>query len=46
MTRGEVYYITNHKLENSCMKQPDRPAVIVSNDMLNTLTVLAKGEKA
>lgn len=42
MTRGEVYYIKNPKLENGCAKLPDRPAVIVSNDMLNALNSFVK----
>lgn len=37
MTRGEVYFIKNPKLDNGCAQRPDRPAVIVSNDMLNAL---------
>lgn len=35
MTRGEIYYIKNNKLEDGCKPCPDRPAVIVSNDMIN-----------
>lgn len=42
MTRGEVYYIKSHKLENGCAQTPDRPAVIVSNDMLNALSSFVK----
>ena len=38
MTRGEIYYIKNNKLEDGCMPCPDRPAVIVSNDMLNEVS--------
>ena len=35
MNRGDIYFIKNTKLENGCAQMPDRPAVIVSNDMLN-----------
>ena len=37
MTRGDVYFIKNPKLDNGCAQRPDRHAVIVSNDMLNAL---------
>lgn len=33
--RGDIYFIENTKLINGNQKAPDRPAVIVSNDMLN-----------
>ncbi len=42
MTRGEVYYIKNLKLENGCMQKPDCPAVIVSSDMLNAICTNVK----
>ena len=35
MTRGEIYFIKNNKQEGGNKPCPDRPAVIVSNDMLN-----------
>lgn len=38
MKRGEIYYIKNPKLEDGCKPMPDRPAVIVSNDMLNAIS--------
>ena len=37
MLRGEIYYIKNTKLANGCQPMADRPAVIVSNDMINAV---------